>query len=112
MTTAQKYNNLTATLKAAKTAADRERNTEDGGTCNFDAPAFDYRAHGMQKGRAIAAIEAAGFSCFDWHLYRKTYLVICGMTAGQADRRSAMAEAFTDAMIKQGYICMMYYAMD
>lgn len=73
-----------------------------------------YRAMGMQKAKAIETIKSVGLSCFDWTgYYGKVYgLVVCGMTAGQGNCRSAMAEAFHNSLIRQGIASGMYYQMD
>lgn len=109
-----KYGMLKKALERAKIQADAARQDDDGGTCNFDSPTIDYRAMGMQKAKAIETIKSVGLSCFDWTgYYGKVYgLVICGMTAGQGNCRTAMAEAFHNSLIRQGIASGMYYQMD
>jgi hypothetical protein len=109
-----KYEDLRKALERAKVQAEQARQEDDGGTCNFDSPTIDYRAMGMQKAKVIETIKNAGLTCFDWTgYYGKVYgLVICGMTAGQGNCRTAMAEAFCTELINCGIKSSMYYQMD
>ena len=107
-----KYITLTHALKTAQQAAQAFADHEDGGTCNFDSPAIDYRAMGMSKPKAIEAIKAAGLRCFDWNLYGSKRLVVCGIGQGQGNRNSYMSEAACDSLKADGIPAMMYYQMD
>lgn len=108
------YKALTEALIKAKEAARAAGvGVYDGGTCNFDNPAmvFDRK----ERAEAEKAIEAAGLRSFEWDFAsskEQVALVISGMTAGQGDQRTTMAEAFKDSMQAQGYKCGMYYQMD
>lgn len=86
----------------------------DGGTCNFDSPTLDYRAMGMSKKKAVETIEQAGLRCFEWRGYYGSILglVICGMTAGQGNLRTEMAEAFNKSLKADGIASDMYYQCD
>lgn len=104
---------LAAALERGKQEAQRRAGQPDGGTCNFDAPALDYRAAGLTKRQAIAVIEAAGLTCFDWRPFRgPAMLVIGGFASGQANRRTLMAEAFWISLQGDGFTACMYYQMD
>lgn len=107
-----KYTELTNALIKAKEEAQKYINTEDGGTCNFDSPAIDYREMHMSKARAIEAIKAAGLRCFDWKCFRSPYLVICGIGAGQGSRNTRMAEAAYESLKNSGISATMYYQVD
>ena len=107
-----KYAALTAALQKAKKAAQLFANTEDGGTCNFDSPAIDYRAMHMSKAKAEEAIQAAGLRCFEWKSWGGMRLVICGIGQGQGNRNTRMAEAAEKSMKSDGIITCMYYQMD
>lgn len=97
---------------------------DDGGTCNFDSPAVDFRACGLTEQAAIRVIEQAGLRCYDWKPFRgyrdadgrlvraPKFLVICGFQHGQANLRTTMAEAFCHSMNADGCECRMYYQMD
>ena len=111
-TTSEKYTELTKALIKAKEAAQVYMNSEDGGTCNFDSPAIDYRAMHMRKGNAVEAIRAAGLRCFDWKSWGGTRLVICGLGAGQGNRNTRMAEAARQSLKESGVEAFMYYQMD
>lgn len=110
--TNEKYQRLTDSLRRAASAAEKFAAVEDSGTCNFDSPALDFRANGMTKARAEAAIKAAGLRCYDWRCFGVTMLVICGFQRGQAYRHTKMAEAFYEALKADGYDCTMYYQAD
>lgn len=112
MKTPDKYTLLTQALEKAKKAAQKYINTEDGGTCNMDCPAIDYREMHMSKAKAEEAIKAAGLRCFDWKLWSKTYLVICGIGTGLGNRNTRMAEAACESLKASGIAATMYYQMD
>ena len=102
-----KYDNLVVALKKAYEDAQKAI-CEDGGTCNLDMPILDYRDMKMQKGKAIAAIERAGFSAAEYG----GYLHIYGVVHGQGYCRTAMAEAFRDSLKNSGFSCRVYYQID
>lgn len=112
--TNEKYEALRKALERAKHAAELARQTDDGGTCNLDSPTLDYRAMGMSKKKAVETIEQTGLWCFEWKVYGGCILglVLCGMTAGQGNCRTAMAEAFHKSLKADGIESDMYYQMD
>lgn len=110
--TDKKYTDLTNALIKAKNYAQNFIDTEDGGTCNFDSPAIDYRAMHMSKAKAAEAIKAAGLRCVEWKCFRSPYLVICGIGAGQGNRNTRMAEAAHESLKSSGISATMYYQMD
>ena len=107
-----KYTELIKALERAKEAAQVYANTEDGGTCNFDSPAIDYRAMHMRKSNAEEAIRAAGLRSFEWDSWSGKRLVVCGIGYGQGNRNSRMAEAAHQSLQSGGIPSMMYYQMD
>ena len=107
-----KYTTLTAALERAKKAAQLFANSEDGGTCNFDSPAIDYRAMHMSKAKAEEAIRGAGLRSFEWKSWGGMRLVVCGMGEGQGNRQTRMAEAAQKSMEADGIVTSMYYQMD
>ena len=108
------YKALTEAFVKAKEAAKAAGvGVYDGGTCNFDNPAmvFDRK----ERAEAEKAIADAGLHSYEWDFAsdkKQVALVISGMTAGQGDQRTTMAEAFKESMKAQGYKCGMYYQMD
>ena len=110
--TDSKYTALTMALERAKKSAQLFANTEDGGTCNFDSPAIDYRAMHMRKAKAEEAIQAAGLRCFEWNSWSGIRLVICGIGQGQGNRNTRMAEAAEKSMKSDNIVTSMYYQMD
>ena len=107
-----KYSELTNALIKAKEEAQKYINTEDGGTCNFDSPAIDYREMHMSKAKAVEAIKNAGLRCFEWKSWGGMMLVICGIGAGQGNRNTRMAEAAYESLKSSGISATMYYQVD
>ena len=112
MKSTDKYTLLTQALEKAKKTAQKYINTEDGGTCNFDSPAIDYREMHMSKAKAEEAIKAAGLHCYEWNLWGHKRLVICGIGRGQCNRNTRMAEAACESLKASGIAATMYYQMD
>lgn len=114
MNATKDYKALTEALIKAKEAARAAGvGVYDGGTCNFDNPAMAFDR--KERAEAEKAIKDAGLRSFEWDFASSkecVALVISGMTAGQGDQRTTMAEAFAESMKAQGYECGMYYQMD
>jgi hypothetical protein len=66
----------------------------------------------MSKAKAEEAIRTAGLRCHDWNSYGGKRLVICGIGAGQGNRRTTMAEAAYESLKADGIAATMYYQMD
>lgn len=103
---------FSAALRSAASAAVALKLSTDTGTCNFDSPAFDFKAAGLSRKEAEFAIEKAGLRSFVWKCFSSPLLVICGFTHGQAEMRTQMAETFASCLTASGYPCIMYYQMD
>jgi len=101
---------LKAALEIAREVAAK---TEDGGTCNFDAPVLllPTTGKGCRTAKRVAkeTIEAAGLDSFEW---RKNALVIQIHCGGQGASRTRSAEAFERELRARGYETTMYYQMD
>lgn len=129
--TPAEFERLTAPLDAAKTPQERftralERaavagyafaESNDGGTCNFDAPALAVdraalKQMHMDRKTVEAAISGAGLTCWEWKSFCSRRLVLNGAFYGQASRRSRMATAFAKSLDEAGYPVSMYYQMD
>lgn len=82
-------------LRAAHAAAVKVAESgagEDGGSCNFDTPAF--RVDGMQKTTIHKAAGLAGVEVSDFKRFGgKVWYWLRVPTPGQADRRSRVMEA-------------------
>lgn len=79
-------------LRKAKEAALAADQPEDGGTCNFDAPAFRVERCPekiIQQAAEQAGVSVSGFSWFGG----KRWYWLNGITNGQANRRTRMVEA-------------------
>lgn len=106
-----KYAKLRDDLIAAYAETEYLEQTEDGGTCNFDAPVLRLDRWNAKKIKQAA--EEAGSGAFRWTV-GKTMLgwVFATKSSGQANRRTRRAEAISEALKAKGYDAGMYYAMD
>ena len=102
-----KYEHLYSALLGAKIMTEHLESTEDGGTCNFDAPTIKFPRWKADNIRRAA--EEAGFHAWKW--YGSTW-ILSFPTSGQGNRRTRRAEAIKDELWKSGYEVGMYYAMD
>lgn len=105
----EKVKALAEALAKARAEALKFKDIDDGGTCNLDCPTLHlkrWRETDVQK-----ACELAGLSCNKWEDYYFNYH-IARACYGQANRRTKMAEAFTEAMKNAGYEASVWYAMD
>lgn len=104
------YKKLADDLKAALTYGLEHMGTDDGGTCNFDAPAVSLP--GWDKRLVEAAARIAGVGCFEWNLWGVSSYVFSVPGAGQGYTRTNAAEAMSRYLKERGYDAGMYYRMD
>ena len=91
------HGKLVTAFRAAKQAALPYSETEDGGTCNFDSPAF--RIPRLPDRVIQAAAEEAGVRTTDFHWGRgQRWYWLSGFFVGQANRRSRMSDAATKSL--------------
>lgn len=108
---AGKYAKLRDDLLAAYAETEHLEQTEDGGTCNFDAPVLHLDRWDGNKIKQAA--KEAGGSAFKWTWGGSVMgWVFSPRSSGQANRRSRRAEAISEALKAKGYNAGMYYAMD
>lgn len=106
-----KYAKLRDDLLAVYAETEYLENTEDGGTCNFDAPTLDLPRWNADKIKQAA--KEAGGSAFKWTWGTVTMgWVFSPRSSGQANRRTRRAEAISAALKRRGYNAGMYCAMD
>lgn len=106
-----KYLKLKLDLMDAYNETEYLEQTEDGGTCNFDAPVLHLERWNAKKIKQAA--KEAGGGVFKWTWGGHTMgWVFSPRSSGQANRRSRRAEAISKAMEAKGYSVGMYYAMD
>lgn len=106
-----KYYQLMLDLREAREAAQKAvSSTDDGGACNFDAVALKL-PRWVEK-QVEQAAKDAGCGCFVWNFYGNKRFVFPHRCGGQADARSAGAEAMYQALKHKGYDATMYYALD
>lgn len=106
--TRKELDTLERAIQRAEAYAQKYANTEDGGTCNFDAPAIKVEASEKQM------------KMLDWVTYKwgkrdtdgRTWYVLDLNLSGQGNRRTRMAEAVCEYLKLAGYKTMMYYQMD
>lgn len=98
---------LTAAVKEAYEIA---LNTvcDDGGTCNMDRPALNYRYMNATANEVLKAIKDAGVSAYE----SCGYINICipGSYCGRCN--TARAEAFSELLQRRGFPCYVRYIID
>ena len=111
-TTTDKYEQLLIAIRNAVTAAHAYANTEDGGACNMDTVAIDYRAMHMTKSRVVTIISAAGLHGYDACIHGTNCMLVDGISHGQGNRNTRMAQTATHSLQADGIAAMMYYQID
>ncbi len=106
---AGKYKDLADCLRAAKEYALAHRGSDDGGTCNFDAPTI--ALPGWEKAKVEAAAAEAGTGCFVWNAFGGR-LFVFPIGGGQGNARTKAAEIARDFLQAAGFNAGMYYQMD
>ena len=110
----KKYAELIAALKRAQVKA-KEAGllSDDGGTCNFDSPVL-YMPKGTREATMKKIGGAAGVRFFK--LYNTAggawWTVHGDFISGQANRRTASAEAFAASLKADGFESDTYYQID
>lgn len=105
-----KYAQLRDDLIQCKDLALTIEDNDDGGTCNFDAPAIV--ANRWKESLVQQAAKEAGLSAFKWRPYRNTMFVFGVPGPGQGNMRTRKAEAMTAYLKSKGYDAIMYCQMD
>lgn len=104
------YKKLADDLKAALDYGLKHMGTDDGGTCNFDAPTICLPKWNRKLVRAAARV--AGTGCWEWELWGDKSYVLTIPGVGQGYTRTKAAEAMSNYLKEQGYDAGMYYRMD
>lgn len=94
-------------IKAIEAGNKRANASDDGGTCNFDAPAL--KLPRWQIAKIKQAADEAGCGCFMWFSGVYVFPLRCG---GQANKVTAAAEAAEKALENAGYSASVYYQAD
>ena len=105
-----KYKKLSEDLKKALAEAKKADFGEDGGTCNFDAPAI--YAPRWRADKVEQAAKEAGTTAFKWDWFGRTKFVFGVPTNAQGNRRTRVASAMRNALMEMGYETIMYMSMD
>lgn len=105
-----KYKALADDLKKAVAAAEAAADCDDGGTCNFDCMMIHLPRWNQEL--IEAAAKAAGIYAFDITFLRVKHYAFSVPRGGQANRRTAQAEAMAQVMKEAGYAAGVYYQMD
>lgn len=85
---------LTYIFRAAREAAEAADPIDDGGTCNFDSPAFKIPRVNTAMLEQAAADAGCTVSDFSWFGGKRWHWLGCGLK-GQGNRRTVMMEAAT-----------------
>ena len=99
---------LRCALLIAYSEAQKLKDMEDGGTCNFDTPTLKLTSE-WKEADVNEAFKLTGLQPYK---VEKGYYHILGACEGQGDRRTAMAETFRDSLKALGYNSHVYYQMD
>lgn len=103
---------LAAALVVARAVAEA---SDDGGTCNFDAPKLqcDRMPHKAARAQIEAAMASVGLSGF-WHKspFHGAVYVFGPGCGGQANSRSRAAEAMRDELTRRGWDIGVWYQAD
>lgn len=106
-----KYAKLRADLESAREAGEQAAAlSDDGGTCNFDAVAIFLPR--WQEKKVKEAAQKAGCGCFVWNLWGSKRFVFTVPHVGQANKRTASAEAMRTELARMGYKTMLYCQAD
>lgn len=106
-----RYKKLAEDLAAALAYGLERKGDDDGGTCNFDAPAI--HLPGWEKKKVEAAAKAAGLGCFVWSLWGcKSYVFSIRGGVGQGLTRTRAAEAMREFLEGLGYEALTYCQAD
>lgn len=106
-----KYAKLRDDLKAAaEQAREVAKNTDDGGTCNFDSTTLYLK--GWNRDKVEQAARAAGVGFFVWNLWGSKSFVFPLRGVGQGNANTAAAESMRDTLKDMGYDAGMYYQID
>ena len=110
----EKYAELIGALKKAQeTAKAAGLLSDDGGTCNFDAPAL-FMPKGTREEAMKKIGDAAGVRFDKWYntMDGAWWTIHGDFISGQGNRRSRIAEAFADSLKADGIKCDVYYQID
>ena len=99
---------LRCALLIAYSEAQKLKDVDDGGTCNFDTPTLKLTSE-WKEADVNEAFKLTGLT--PYKVAKNVYHVL-GAVEGQGFRRTAMAEAFRDALNSLGYDSHVYYQMD
>ena len=105
---AMKTLELKSALLIAKIEAEKLKDIDDGGTSNFDTPTLRLPSE-WSNWMLDVAFQHTGLR---YERINKETIHIIGAVEGQGFRRTAMAEAFSEALSKLGYVSKVYYQMD
>ena len=105
---AEKILALRCALLIAYSEAQKLKNVDDGGTCNFDTPTLKLTSE-WKEADVNEAFKLTGLRPYK---VDEDYYHILGACEGQGFRRTAMAEAFRNTLTALGYNSHVYYQMD
>lgn len=107
ITTLKQMAALEAAVKAASQKAMQLKDTDDNGTCNFDACIIKIKIPKRLRDASSLKLSQCSYGVF-----RGWYFIYDLPLYGQANMRTRMAEAAADSLCEAGYNAHVYYAMD
>ena len=99
---------LRCALLIAYSEAQKHKEIDDGGTCNFDTPTLKLTSEWKESD----VNEAFKLTGLQYYKVDEDYYHILGACEGQGFRRTEMAKAFRDSLKEQGYTSYVHYQMD
>lgn len=106
ITTLKELAALEAAVKVASEAALESRDTEDGGTCNFDTCYVRIKIPKRLRDKSQLHFMQG------WGLYRDSWSINELPTHGQGNMRTRMAEAAAESLRAAGYNATVRYEID
>lgn len=95
-------------LQIAYLEAQKLKDVDDGGTCNFDTPTLTLPSEWTES-NVKEAFKLTGLRPYK---EGKNVYHVLGAVDGQGFRRTAMAKAFRDCLVGLGYNSHVYYQID
>ena len=101
---------LAELLKSAEAEAQKFKNIDDGGTCNFDQVVLNFK--GKRKTFLDQLENASGYKFTKLSGFWSGFYFVNFRLSGQGSRRTTMAETSKKFLAENGVECAMYYQMD